>query len=150
MPFLKFRYSETATKKFEKKPFVLMLISNFKKKWEIVSNFVVFLQYLNFKSIFFLSFRHINNQSKFKNTAFLLVIIQIWREKRTFIKTRHFFSTTCLNSWKFGILFRENIPWALYMNIIWRIFLFIFLQLRCYFCGENSPCPPCSTSSPCH
>ena len=28
--------------------FVLMLTSNFKKGWDIFSNFVVFLQYLNF------------------------------------------------------------------------------------------------------
>ena len=46
---LKFRYSEKALKKIEKiSHFVLTLLSNFKKGWEIFSNFVAVLEYLNF------------------------------------------------------------------------------------------------------
>ena len=42
---LKFKYSEKATEVW--KNLVLMLLDDFKRKWDIVSNFVAFSQYLN-------------------------------------------------------------------------------------------------------
>jgi hypothetical protein len=46
---LKVRYSEKATKLKKISLCILTLLSNYKKRWDILSNFVAFSQYLNFK-----------------------------------------------------------------------------------------------------